>query len=344
MKIFIFGAGASQAAQSQETYTENHPERSPLVDALFNEQYKNIVTEVLNFNTDVCRKKVQEKGSLEKWLTEKWNAINTLNTERAKRAERSWFGKVNLYIWILLNRVSKTYPNAQGYSKLLEKLYDEDFGIISFNYDTLLDQSYEDVFSASLSSKKAYLDGNFVKLHGSVNWFLKKRDEDDYFPSSRHTGDIGVRIRAIAENIYTKPMNLSKLEILDPKHTKLSNIDNLMTYFNNEGYFYPLLFMPLTGKDYSIISDFKDVMITKAEEMLRSASDVYLIGYRASDLLIYQLLEQVPPKTKLHVIGMKTAESISQVVCSRIPKLEKGEINDQGFIKFIERYKIPPSR
>src|SRR5581483_504423 len=301
MKIFVFGAGASVDAQNQVTYTKGHPERAPLVNDLFNEQYKEMMVEGLNFDIEECRKKTQELGSLEGWLTQRWDAIQSLKTGRAQRAERSWFGNINLYIWNLLNKVSRTYPNAQGYSYLLKKLYDEDFGIISFNYDTLLDQSYEDVFSASLSHKEDYLRGNFVKLHGSVNWFLGRRS-DEHLPWDRHRGDVSVRIRAIAENIYNgNPMSLGTLEIIDPKHSALSDINRVMEYFNNAGYFYPLLFMPLTGKDYSIVSDFKDVMISKAEEMIRQASDIYLIGFRANDDLIHELLSKAPDQTALHV-------------------------------------------
>ena len=165
MKIFVFGAGASQAAQNQTTYTEGHSERAPLADDLFNERYQDAYIEGLTFDIQECRDNTKE-GGLENWLTQRWNNIESLNTERARHSERSWFGNINLYIWNLLNKVSQTYPSAQGYTPLLQKLYDTDFGIISFNYDTLLDQSYQDVFRSTLSHQDKYLDANFVKLHG----------------------------------------------------------------------------------------------------------------------------------------------------------------------------------
>jgi len=340
MKLFIFGAGASVDAQNQVTYTEGHPERAPLVNNLFNEQYKDMKVEGLNFDIEECRAKIKETDSLEGWLTERWTAIDSLKTDRAKRAEKGWFGNINLYIWNLLNKISRTYPNAQGYSYLLRKLYDEDFGIISFNYDTLLDQSYEDVFSASLSHKEDYIRGNFVKLHGSVNWFLGRRP-DEHLPWDKHRGDVSVRIRTIAENIYNgNPMNMGTLEILDPKHSALSDIAHVMEYFNNAGYFYPLLFMPLTGKDYSIVSDFKDVMVAKAEEMISKASDIYLIGYRANDDLIHDLLDKAPSKAKLHVIGLNSVDEICGRVLDRHKQLEKGSIQNKGFSNFVSEYKL----
>lgn len=338
MKVFIFGAGASVDAQNQVTYTKEHPEKAPLVNDLFNEQYKEMMVNGLNFDIEECRRMIKETGALEKWLSSKWDAINSLKTDRAKKAEKSWFGNINLYIWNLLNRVSKTYPNSQGYSIFLKKLYDEEFGIISFNYDTLLDQSYEDVFGVSLKNKEDYLNGNFVKLHGSVNWFLRKRSQE-HLPWQRHRGDISVRIRAIAENMYNgDPMTLDSLEIIDPKHSVLSNLDAVMNYFNDDGYFYPLLFMPLTGKDYSIIVDFKSIMIEKAEAMLRKATDVYLIGYRANDDLIRVILEQVRGGTNLHVVGLSSAQEISNRIVSSNGNLKQGIINDKGFSNFASTF------
>lgn len=339
MKVFVFGAGASQAAQDQVMYPPGNSGRAPLVDELFSSQYGGTLPDGLSFDIEECRTKIREVGSLEKWLSDRWNTIATLKTVRAQRAERSWFGSINLYIWNLLNKVSKTYPNAQLYSQLLKKLYDEDFGIISFNYDTLLDQSYEDTFRASLASKDAYLNGNFVKLHGSVNWFLRRRDSENALSHARHQGDESVRVRAIAENIYNgNPMSLEKLEIIEPKHSSLFSLSHVMGYFVNDGYFYPLLFMPLTGKDYSVITDFKDVMIAKAEEMMRQATDIYLIGYRANDELISELLAKAPGGTKLHVVGHGSGKTISERILAAHANLTEGIVEEQGFRIFVEGY------
>lgn len=131
-------------------------------------------------------------------------------------------------------------------------------------------------------------------------------------------------------------MKMDQLEILDPAHSILDSIDRLMHYFQDS--FYPLLFMPLTGKTYSTISDFKDVIIDKAIELFRLASDVYLIGYSANDDLIHELLSNSPNKTKLHVVGRLTADSISTNTLSRNQNLIKGEVCEEGFRYFANNY------
>lgn len=340
MKVFVFGAGASKASQNPTTYGRGGADSAPLADDLFSEQYQGALMQGLTIDINECRQQTTDKG-VEEWLTEKWKSIESLTTERARHAERSWFGHINLYLWNILSKVSLTYPDAQGYSPLLRKLYDTDFGIISFNYDTLLDQSYQDVFRTTLSHKNKYLDANFVKLHGSVNWFLRKRHGDNPLDFARHQNDTATRLREIAENIYNgAPMTLDRLEIIDPKHSVLNNIGTVMSYFSMEGYFYPLMFMPLTGKDYGVVADFKDVMVAKAEEMLSEASDVYFIGYRASDDLIHDLLKQVPANTKLHVVGrdLGSITNIFNSTSSRNPNLVQGTLYDAGFSSFIESY------
>lgn len=249
-------------------------------------------------------------------------------------------------MWNLLNSVSKTYPNAQGYSHLLKKLYDENFGIVSFNYDTLLDRSYTDVFGNTLSDKSKYFKANFVKLHGSVNWFLRKRPGyvDKNLGSDKHRHDYAYRSNVIAENIYNgPPMSLSQLEIIYPKLKVLDNIESLMNYFSKEGYFYPLLFMPLTGKDYSTVVDFKDQIIIKAIEMLKQATDVYLIGYRATDELIHDLLKNVRPGTKLHVVGrnMESVQDVLERTLKNTPFLVAGKLYYEGFEDFAIKYQFP---
>lgn len=342
MKLFIFGAGASLAAQHGLTYTEGHPERSPLVDQLFDDKYKIYMLNGAEFDLPKCREEVAIAGSLEKYLTNRWQNIPSKKSTSVQRAERTFFGRITFYIWNLLNTISKTYPMAQGYSELLQKLYDSDveFGLVSFNYDTLLDQSYQDVFLNPLASLDDYLASNFVKLHGSVNWFLQGRKEDPQQAWGDHHNDTSVRLRQITERMFNgSPIDFDRLQILDPKHTSLTGLSQVMGHFQN-GCLYPLLFIPLTGKLYEIVSGFADKITAKAEELFRTADEIYLIGYRANDDLIDKLLNQVKSETVLHIIGNgDSANEISKRLLSAHPNLKKGTVDTSGFRSFIAGYK-----
>lgn len=342
MKLFIFGAGASLAAQHSQTYTDGHAERAPLVDQLFDEKYKIYMLNGAEFDLPKCKEEVAKVGSLEKYLTDRWQNIASRKSSLVQKAEKTFFGRLTFYVWNLLNAVSKTYPMAQGYSELLQKLYDADveFGLVSFNYDTLLDKSYQDVFLNPLSTLDDYLNSNLVKLHGSVNWFLQGRKEDPPQTWGDHHDDTTVRLRQITERMFNgTPIDFDRLQILDPKHSSLDNVSNLMNHFKN-GCLYPLLFVPLTGKLYEIVSGFADKITAKAEELFRTADEIYLVGYRANDDLIDRLLKLVKAETPLHIIGNgDSANEISTRLLSSHPNLKKGAVDTNGFRSFIAGYK-----
>ena len=340
MKIFVFGAGASLAAQNPSTYHENHYQRAPLVDGIFNKAYKGSMVKGIEFDLPSIRKEVKKVGSVEKWLTDRWYAINSLRTERKKQSEKSLFGKLTIYLWTVLNNVSQSYPDAQGYSKLLRKLHknDTDFGLISFNYDTLLDISYQDVFNESLIRLDDYLSSGLIKLHGSTNWFLGKREGDPKFDVSEHKGDRIVRLGQITKRMLNgPPMSMDSLQILDPRFRGLANLESIMDHFGSDN-FYPLMFLPLSGKLYELVADFSDKIIAKSEELFRKATDVFLIGYSANDELIHSLLEKVPNQTPLHVVGKTSAKAISTRVRSMHGNLKEGKVFSDGFMNFIDKY------
>src|SRR5260370_35432486 len=187
MKIFIFGAGAYKGSQGQ---VDNPSFVSPLTDELFDEEYRGYATygqyEILSKSElSKCANESKKMGSVEQWLTQRWNNISNFSQPRNQKVEKIFFGRVTFYIWQLLQAVSsQTYNSSNAYALLMEKLRisDQPFGLISFNYDTLLDRAVIDVFDETLTSFDDYNNFPFVKPHGSVNWILGKRASDPNTP------------------------------------------------------------------------------------------------------------------------------------------------------------------
>src|SRR5207302_1495225 len=75
-------------------------------------------------------------------------------------------------------------------------------------------------------------------------------------------------------------------------------------------FFYPLVFIPLTSKLYDSVAEFNNKIITKGNEIMSRASEVFLIGYSASDRIIRDILRKAPPGTKLHIVGTARAEMV----------------------------------
>jgi len=308
MKIFIFGAGASLGSQDRTIGSLDPSFHAPLVDQLFNPTYKKYSNNTLNESEfEECKNAVKSCGSLERWLTERWEAIQALRDENSKQAEKAFFGGITFYLWFLLQAVSSNgYSEPNGYSILLQKIRkkDELFALISFNYDTLLDQAVQHRFRRSLLTLEEYLSFGLIKPHGSVNWLLRKRAEDPGLPEGTQIEQV-LRLRTATSKLYNgPPHSMVNIEIINPDNPDLLTFEKTLSRFRYQ-YFYPLLFMPLTGKLYSQVEGFQEKIIQRGHDLLRQASEIYLVGYRAADDLIKEMFKNVNSNTVLHVIGIE---------------------------------------
>lgn len=356
MKVFIFGAGASRGSQNQEGWTPDTPYLSPLVDDLFLPQYKRFNLSNPNDDTshcfltprewDECADNTGRQKSLELWLTQRWSAIDSKKQPSTQFAEKAFFAKVVFYVWNLCQRISNTYGTKNGYVTLLGKLkqYDEPFGMISFNYDTLLDRAIQEVYGREMSDFADYRSMNYVKPHGSVNWILLGRP-DEMVTKSEGIFDVGTRIdTAIAKMYNGDSFQLVRARVYNPRHKDLNLFDNLVVAHNRQ-HFYPLLFIPLTSKLYSTVGGFADDVIKRGRFLLGEAQEIYLVGYRAQDEIIKEMFTSIATpkagqkKTKLHVVGISDSEQIMGDALKLSENLDRGNIYSDGFMTFAESYR-----
>lgn len=306
MKIFVFGAGASSNA-----HTETKTKRlgadliPPLTSELLNGKYYGYAKEIgLTLNDrDEWEDEAAKFDNLEEWLTDKWKNATVKKPGLTRDAHLRELAKITFFIWITLLRISEcVYRNTSEcrgdnmYRSLLKKLKSEEsFAIVNFNYDLLLDIAFKDVFSVMFQDINDYLKVNYIKPHGSVNWFLDRRQEDRVLNfEQKFDFDTQVRIDAAIENMYKDlPFKFEGHKIIEPTDRNLYKIDNILREFESQ-YFYPLVFLPITKKNYAGISSFESIVINKAKEIFSQASEVYLIGYRAGDEIISELLKHMP--------------------------------------------------
>lgn len=345
MKIFIFGAGASRGSQRPVYENEQLNLRAPLVDELFERRYQDAANPVLpGHDFEECLSGYEKEQSVEKWLTKRWTDIDSMVTEASRQAERTRFGRICFYLRELLQRVSKTYTPDNGYRRLLHKLNtrEEDFGLLTFNYDTLLDRAAFDVFGGDQTTLDGYMKYPLIKLHGSVNWFFAGRDGDPEL--AREFGsDRTAYLRRAAALMFNGAnlLSMDTVEIIDPSNEKLlNNVDALCNHFSRSSYFYPLLLMPLTSKFYDMIKGFERKITYEAKLRIRDATDLYLIGYSANDDVFREMIVAAPEGTKVHVVGSGRAREVLDRVMSiqRATELQAGTVADEGFAKFVESY------
>ena len=314
MKIFVFGAGASQGSQEGSSVPDD--KKAPLVDELFSPQYRTSTVFLSDEEFAECRQGTLDCGSVEQWLSERWERVESLKEEWNKFAERALFGKLTLHLWLLLQGISDTYTDANGYSVFLKRLRsrDEPFAFISFNYDTLLDQAVQSRFGITLLALDDYLSFGLIKPHGSVNWILPQRPTDPKIKVGAHED---VRLHVATERLFNgPPISLQDLAVYPPRPS--SSSQPFLVLFSTPGaqYSYPLLFMPLTTKLYPIVSDFYERVIVKGKELLSQATQIYLIGYRAADGIVKEMFQEVGPGTAIHIVGHGSAGEVMTSVLS----------------------------
>ena len=337
MKIFIFGAGASKG--SQEGYSPNV--LAPLVDEIFNETYQDFANqvgvekgEIEGFRNDFI---LSGKG-LEEWLTDLWERYTKSAAEITQRRYQAIFGRTTFYIWWLMQKVSQTYNHQNGYKLFLDKLSEEgeDYGFINFNYDTLLDRALVDTGYNLGGTLTSYADAKYFKPHGSVNWFLKKRPEDQTI-SGEEIYDNLARYRLAANAMYSGSQIPFNLTVLEPSHHDLTRPDIIHSGNFGNQYAFPFILIPLASKLYDRIETYKENIVDRATELVSGAKDIYLIGYRANDDLIKDIFASVN-NAKLHVVGHEHAQDIQKEVLSWATTLKVGKIYNNGFTDFINTY------
>ena len=236
-----------------------------------------------------------------------------------------------------------TYENknqsreSNSYEELLRKLNDFqiEHSLITFNYDLLLDYALKDVRNITFTSSSDYINNNYYKLHGSVNWFLEKRPTDleiNLLQENRMSSK--VRLDMAAQRIFMNDPIHWVEQVKDPDDINLYSLKDLFRGFGNQ-YFYPLLFMPITTKAYDLIKGFGDRIISKAKNTIISADEIFMVGYAANDSLIKDLISKVHKDTVLHVVGKgESPIKIMDKVLKWNEALKKGDVYNDGFKDF----------
>jgi hypothetical protein len=335
MKLFIFGAGASKGAVKNLRGEEL---LFPETKELFNKDYQFFWQQVYFSNEDIARLK-NELGDedFEKWLTNKWMKIQETPSSRFKESKLREFGRLTLYFWNLFNSLSNAYVEQNEYRKLIESLNrDEvDYGFISFNYDTFLDQALINANGgAVLSTLKDYYKEKLVKPHGSVNWFLTKRSHDRIVERI-YDDDIQARFNLMCSQMYDGILfNMEHFISVGPSHHDMQSVKSLINERFEYQYFYPLIFVPMTSKLTNFVESFYLESISQARKLAESAEEIYIIGYKAKDEAIKKVLPYAQEGTTLHVISNTNAEKISSEILKWAPNLRQGSMLNGGFAEF----------
>lgn len=352
MRVYVFGAGASRGSQLET----GPPSRlAPLMNELFNPQYVNEYAHKVTLTANDIGGLRTSIGTtpVEDWLTARWAAIEKLPTPQAKQAALTEFGRLTFYVWRMFLEISATWNPENLYCNFVAQIVAQGvpFGLISFNYDTLLDMSLQHIVGGEdLMHLGSYGRANLIKPHGSVNWIVPRRPApvpaDPEFPVDREREDqidYDARIVLAMGRMFNGPpaVNLDRVLVIPPQHRVLrptgegAGVAGVFRWVHNQ-YFYPLVMLPLTSKQYGFLPTLPDIMIKQASDLLRQAEDVYLIGYRARDEIFDRMGNAIPEGARLHVVGRTAAHEIADRILARRPQLHRGRVHTEGFRGFVQ--------
>ncbi len=198
MKIIILGAGASNDVRTyfKDTFATDFIRNSrlehqfwgpPLGNNLFDTIYEDILDHYSSakaISGTIINRMVTNKMSLEE-------SLETILVEADKKTKSSLSSKraianIKYYLQQLLLTCSEASFQAQmNYAKLIYQLEqsEEDFCIITFNYDTLLEKCMTASTTHGFNNMSQYTNHRnikIIKVHGSCNWHRYIYNEIEY--------------------------------------------------------------------------------------------------------------------------------------------------------------------
>jgi hypothetical protein len=297
----ILGAGASHDVWNGKT-PRLHPEwRPPLAKHLFdareNENYMPLLRryEGAAFIADLIAPLVDRPGtSFEQELS---NIANHTNSEMRTR-----FNFVPPYIRDVIHRSGTDYVESPStYIRLVTKLlwdYDLQVLFLTLNYDDLLEKALEKLDSSfSFNRMGDYIHTNrqalVVKLHGSVDWFVKMSGGTG--PDVEHWDS---QVRAIDPR-----------EVVRRKETQV--VHGVSSVRSAAEFLYPVLTAPLVAKGADAYSC-PPSHIDLAEEFLKDCKKFLIIGTSGRDEDVHQLLNRTVPNGRFQWLAFVGREDVVQ--------------------------------
>ncbi|MES2007223.1 MAG: hypothetical protein V4436_03930 [Patescibacteria group bacterium] len=287
---FIFGAGASAGYSN-----ESGRVRPPVVLDLLNEKNE-FVAEALTLHPRIAFNRPMIEAELANF---DYDLESYLSDLYGRDKDDTLFSEMMAYLQTIFARASREIDyNSNNYKDLLfflkEKRAHKKWSLISFNYDTLLEQSFKMIDrsrkSRTFATQQDYLQINppVIKIHGGVNFrytfidlnkdlephdLLLQMLEDDREPE-----------------LYLELLGLTAYSSDFHNRLKGKDVNNADVYYSK--YDFPLMMVPVHGASISKNSFFTK-MLDQAVEELKDSELVVAIGYNFGDNTLTDLLKKL---------------------------------------------------
>lgn len=364
-RMFVFGAGASAFCSFGENTTNfmQSPLRPPIGTDIFHTRYSSLIEqfpgaeEIIPF--------FEDRGwDIEACMQEEWEkAMHSFNPKITSRHINIQFYLSELFRKISAEVFTK-HKRGNLYSLFSLKLQThlskpqnskEKVGIVSFNYDTILDQFIESNFSAPFANMNNYIDWQkrqvvLFKPHGSCNWgweFLPGKIDPkiqgqhkiaNHLYSTQTLpaiiyydmlGDLNTNVYqgawAMEESVH--PRGVGRFTI---------NKNRIKNFSSTHGNFFPALLMPYRDKDEFVMpySHFHAL-----RTYLNHIEELYLIGWKGNEDAFNHQINLHAPNLKKIIIVNPDANSVKENL-SKVLKIDKIQFEVINTFEEFVRYKM----
>lgn len=306
--VIILGAGASyDYIHRNDVYSSKLPYQPPLTKDLFSPRIREIAKGIIDENRSIINLVGELNSALragkdfEEYLLE----VRDRNLERKKQVISFQY-----YLHDLFQLISKNYGEQIGnnYEILVGRIKEsfDEACFVTFNYDTLLEQSLFP--EKKVSNIRTYISSPYklVKVHGSCDWV--------YSPPSMEMG-------ILHESVY-------EFLIDNPDKAKLiSSRKEIIKVETKRTGDYPAIAVPIAGKDKSefICPTEHTNQLTEA---LSKTDRILLVGWAAGDPALIQLIkEHVKCPVDMYLVCGSTTRHIDAI---------REKFNDVGLITIKE--------
>jgi len=212
----------------------------------------------------------------------------------------SWF-----YLFEIMGFYSRAYKhNSNSYAKLAKYCLNENYSVISLNYDVLFEQAIQ-TSGLKYDYKEKQSDAiSIAKIHGSINWLNSGR------------GGFGFA-NVNSNEIFSRVTNIifsNKIQIHAPQIMELSDLPNLTTeklLRSGTDYDIPILVPPIGKFKPYADSDFLNNVKKYAQNLFVNLDDLVLIGttLRKEDTFLCNLVKSsVKQSTRIVIVTHNTDE------------------------------------
>jgi hypothetical protein len=339
-KMVIFGAGASHD-YIHNTSGQKLKHAPPLTAHLFEDGYDPILKDfphARNLSSEI----LIHAGGVEDYFQRKWDRIGRYTDTLLFRQLLN----TQYYIYALFRQISHRHADERknNYVNLTRWAYeyagsnDQHVLFVTFNYDTILDNSLQSTCDYSFEHIDDYVNFEnrhilLFKPHGSCNWGRKFRNT---IPLDKNRSDRTFTLSSFATELFKMQYGMPDIMKHLNEEITLHPITDQESIFNmNVGeWVFPHILLPYKDKDeFAMPSHHYQVL----SSMLESVEEILIVGWKGSEMEFQKLLRQRLGEKKLKIsVVTNTSEDIAVAYKDILPNAD-WRFYKGGFSQYITK-------